>query len=253
MTPRLGRIPYLNTEPFFADDAVRTAARTAPPRLMIDLALDGEVEIAPLPAVAAFDHPGAFEPVGGFGIAVEDDAKSVLLYTRHPVRELTGRAIGVTDETATSVRLLRVLLHERFDVQAYRFESLDARADGYLVIGDRALRDGPPGDALPHVIDLAAEWHAWTGLPFVFAYWMARRDTPPAAHIEAANYFEANLTRNLADPSILYRRRPDLGMSRAQVAAYVRTFNYRFDQRAWEGLERFRELDAHVAAREDAA
>ncbi len=253
MTTRLGRIPYLNTEPFFADDAIRAAARTAPPRRMIDLALDGEVEIAPLPAVAAFDHPGAFEPVGAYGIAAEDHAKSVLLYTRYPVRELTGRAIGVTDETATSVRLLRVLLHERFDVRAYRFEPLDARADAFLVIGDRALRDGPPDDGLPNVIDLAAEWHAWTGLPFVFAYWMARADTSSGARGEASDYFEANLKQNLADPTILYRRRPDLGMSPSQVAAYVGTFNYRFDERAWEGLERFRELDAHVAAREDAA
>jgi chorismate dehydratase len=28
------------------------------------------------------------------------------------------------------------------------------------------------------VLDLAEEWHAWTGLPFVFALWCVRDDAP---------------------------------------------------------------------------
>ena len=84
MTPKLGRIPYLNTEPFFGDDDVRATALTAVPRAMIDLALSGAVELAPLPVVAAFDNPGRFQAAGALGIATTPDAKSVLLMSRVP-------------------------------------------------------------------------------------------------------------------------------------------------------------------------
>ena len=69
MTLRIGRIPYLNTEPFFADDRVREEAVASVPRRMVDLALRGEVDLAPLPVVAAFDHPEMFAPIGEIGRA----------------------------------------------------------------------------------------------------------------------------------------------------------------------------------------
>ena len=56
---------------------------------------------------------------------------------------------------------------------------LDALAglphEAVLVIGDAALLLAARG-RYPHVVDLGAEWKAWTGLPFVFAVWAARRD-----------------------------------------------------------------------------
>jgi chorismate dehydratase len=49
-----------------------------------------------------------------------------------------------------------------------------------LVIGDAALlltagRPAVSSARYPHVYDLGAEWKAWTGLPFVFAVWVAQR------------------------------------------------------------------------------
>src|SRR5262249_48923780 len=41
-----------------------------------------------------------------------------------------------------------------------------------LLIGDRAMRACLPGFA--HAFDLGAEWHEWTGLPFVYAFWAVR-------------------------------------------------------------------------------
>ena len=252
MTPKLGRIPYLNTEPFFGDDQVRAAAVAAVPRAMIGLALDGTVDIAPLPAVASFDHPQAFVRAAALGIATRADAKSVSLLSRVPPHRLGGRRIGVIDDTATSVRLLKVLLRLRLDVTAFRLEPLGNHVDALLLIGDRALRESNGRPGYPHVMDLAAEWHDWTGLPFVFAFWMARAEIPAAAVEQAVAYFEASLATNLADPAILHRRRPDLGLSLAAVTRYVRTLQYRFADQEWAGLERFRELDARVSAQEDA-
>lgn len=253
MTPKLGRIPYLNTEPFFADDQVRANAVVEVPSRMIDLARLGAVDIAPLPVVAAFDYPDRFRPVGGLGIAAAGAARSVFLRSTVPVEDLSDARIGVIDETATSVRLLKVLLQFRFQVSHATFVGLDQPADAVLLIGDKALLQSRNPHTHPYELDLAAEWHAWTGLPFVFASWMAHRDTPPDACDATVDYFNANLDTNLSDPTAIHRRRPDLGLTADAVATYLRTFRYRFDDSAWAGLDRFQELDARLTAVERVA
>ena len=248
----VGRIPYLNTEPFFDEDEMRANAVVAAPRRMLELALDGRVDLAPLPAVAAFDHPDMFASAGDLGIAAKAAAQSVLLIARVAPEDLNGRRIGVIGETATSSRLLKVLLRLRFGVTTARFEPLSADADAQLLIGDRAL-DRKPAPGFEHVLDLAAEWRAWTGLPFVFAFWMARRGVPREPVAQAMDYFAAALDRNLAAPERLHSRRAELGLTPAEVAAYLRAITYRFNDHVWAGLQHFRELDSRVNAEESAA
>ena len=253
MTLRIGRIPYLNTEPFFADDQVREEAVASVPRRMVDLALSGEVDLAPLPVVAAFDHPEMFKPIGDIGIATIGAARSVLLLSMNPVAALGATRIGVIDETATSVRLLKVLLRFRYGVDNFVFVDLDEEPDAMLLIGDRALLGRPDPQRYPHVLDLAAEWHAWTGHPFVFACWMVRRGVLPSQCTEIMDYFESNLTRNLADPTIIHSRRQDMELSPGEVETYIRTFCYRFDEKIWEGFEHFKELDMRISSVESVA
>ena len=71
---------------------------------------------------------------------------------------------------------------ELTDVSKFGGEPHEAR----LVIGDAALVLGsgpqPPGPKpYPFIYDLGTEWKRWTGLPFVFAVWVAQRTTPVAA------------------------------------------------------------------------
>ena len=51
--------------------------------------------------------------------------------------------------------------------------ALESTADAVLLIGDRAMR--VPGESFHDVVDLGEAWHTLTGLPFVFALWVARR------------------------------------------------------------------------------
>jgi chorismate dehydratase len=51
--------------------------------------------------------------------------------------------------------------------------------DAVLVIGDAALHLSSRS-SYPVRLDLGEEWKEWTGLPFVFAVWAARRDAPIA-------------------------------------------------------------------------
>ena len=254
MTPRIGRIPYLNTEPFFADDGIRTHSLAAPPRQMIALAIARNVDIAPLPVVAQFDYPGLFRPVSNFGIACHGPARSVILRSRVPPDRLGGCRIGIIDETSTSVRLLKVLLTYQYALdEPARFGDIGEDQHAILLIGDRALRERRPTEEHPFVIDLAHEWKRTTGLPFVFALWCALPEVTNSGLGWASRYFDRNLDSNLADPTSIWSRRRELRMSAAEVAAYVRHFEYRLTDSAHEGLSHFGELDRRLQESENAA
>jgi chorismate dehydratase len=98
----------------------------------------------------------------------------------------------VSRSSMTSVALLELLFGnvwhakpefmpgdaELTDVARFADEEHDAR----LVIGDAALvlgnrESGIGNRAYPFVYDLGTEWKRWTGLPFVFAVWVAQRTT----------------------------------------------------------------------------
>jgi chorismate dehydratase len=48
--------------------------------------------------------------------------------------------------------------------------------DALLVIGDKAVASTPHHESYPHELDLGEAWRTISGLPFVFATWMTRRD-----------------------------------------------------------------------------
>jgi chorismate dehydratase len=52
-----------------------------------------------------------------------------------------------------------------------------------LLIGDKVVCEEPAG--FPHQLDLGAEWKALTGLPFLFATWMARSEVPDLPRLGA--------------------------------------------------------------------
>ena len=89
---------------------------------------------------------------------------------------------------------MKTLLSRRFRVTPNRYVGLDDEpTDAFLLIGDEALRQrrGVPG--YPHLYDLGEEWHRWTGLPFVFARWVVRRDL----NDDKVRWLEALLSRSI--------------------------------------------------------
>src|SRR5262250_3176213 len=191
MALRIGRVPYLYAEPFYFDMARRGMVfyECVPGTVAIAMA-NGAIDAGPVPLVDCFRLEDRFEPVAGFCVASVQRAGSSLLYSTKPITDLAGAHIGVTDEAATALRLLRVLLHIKYQIQPAAYGPLQAPHDAFLLIGNQALRQrrGVPG--FPYTYDLGAEWYAWTGLPFVFARWMVRKemDRKAVAVLEDALY-----------------------------------------------------------------
>jgi predicted solute-binding protein len=187
---------------------------------------------------------------------------------------LQGARILLTGESSTSARLVRLLLEVWHGVRPGTWERADlsapvgaaqapvgghlARRDlpnpelrtridpevkAALVIGDTALRwihRAPAGFAIG--MDLAAAWHAWTGLPFVFARWGVRRSVPATARDWLARYLETSLVEAESSLEALAQgRAPDLG-SPAELAAYFHGFTYRLGPEELAGAERFHAL-----------
>lgn len=236
---RVGRIPYLNCEPFYHALDHPTVI-DLPPRAMGEAARRGEIDAAPLSLVDGWELADAFLPLG-FGIAVRREARSVLLFSRRPLARLDGSTIAVTPETSTSVLLLRVLLALRYGVTPRAWVGLEDEAEARLLIGDGALRARDPLEAThPHRIDLALEWHAWTGLPFVFARWVVRRTCPPGEVGAFAGALGGAVDRGLASLREIGERRRELGLTPEEVAEYLRGFAYRLGPREDEAEAEFR-------------
>jgi chorismate dehydratase len=243
---RIGRIPYLNCEPFFAHLAARPGVEMAP-RALGRAVGSGAVDAAPLSLVDLLDLGSHVVPLP-FGIAVRGPVQSVLLFSSRPALELGGATIGVTSETSTSVELLRVLLALRLEVEPARWVPADSPADAVLLIGDEALRARRQARDRPHRMDLAEEWTRWTGLPFVFARWGVRAAVAPDERRALVADLEAALARAL-EPSamraIAHRRRDTL-LAEDEVFAYLRAFTYRLGPEEDKAIAEFRRLRGFV-------
>ncbi len=110
----------------------------------------------------------------GTGIACHGPVRSILLISKVPISRI--KTLAVDAASRTSVMLARVILAEKFGVEARLIArpadlaAMLGEADGALIIGDPALRLDPA--TLPfETLDLGGEWTSMTGLPMVFAVW----------------------------------------------------------------------------------
>jgi len=177
---RIGAVSYLNTLPLVHGMQQGLAAERidlsfATPAVLADRMAAGELDLALLPIVELARIPD-LEIVPGLGIVTEGACRSVLLVSKKPPAEIASLALD--PDSRTSNILSQVLLAE---VWKRRPEVVDGsrqlddslqRADATVRIGDKALFEPCPDGA--RVEDLGQVWTRETGLPFVFAVWVAR-------------------------------------------------------------------------------
>ena len=187
----IAMIPYANMGPYRAlapPDGCEF--RDTFPRDSILALREGRVWAAAAPVGGLADLAGQVDFLGNFGIAARAESQSVLFYSDRPLDQMDrSTTLHVTDQSASSVRLLYLLLGNLNGFQNLPQLAGDGEiANGRLLIGDAALRlnlggrteasDDFPVERYPHVTDLAAEWYRAHRLPFVFARWVIRKDAP---------------------------------------------------------------------------
>jgi len=240
MRLRVGRIPYLNCEPFFAYlDGVETVS-LSPRELGLAIAA-GEVDAGPVPLADVIALGDSVLPLR-LGIATPGAAGSVLVFSARPLPALSGATLGVTDETSTSARLLQLLLEVRYGVTGVQWGKIADGVDGILVIGDQALRARAEGTGFTYRTDLGAEWMAWTGLPCVFAIWAVTRRHGEGVSAGLERALEKALDRAMASLPAIAARRRDTGLDEAQTVAYLQNFIYLFGPKEDQAIREFKKL-----------
>jgi chorismate dehydratase len=261
---RLGVIDYLNCVPVY-DWLLRQMAENSlsgietevgTPAQMNHALLTGAIDISNVSSVAYGEHADEWLLLPHLSVAAHGRVESVLLFSWHDDwRALDGQSVALTDHSATSVALVRLLAERRYGVQPrYTTQPPDldamlAEHDAALLIGDIALHEGHLRRAIaargqPCVFDLAAEWQAWTELPFCFSVWAARADRAEAiAASDVVALLQASRKRGVANLERLAReaaRRLDLPLPVCEQ--YLRLLDYDLGPRDLDGLRRFLEM-----------
>lgn len=242
----IGKIPYLNSVPFYQYFEKRQfKILPISPRRMGVLSEAGQIEAGLFSLVDYLKQRDQLEMLN-MGIATRDQVKSVMLFSNYGWQDLAGKSIGITDETATSVQLLRVLLERKHGVRV-RFRRLHSGVndfseyDAILLIGDEALRRNKTGlHGFELVYDLASEWYAWQQLPFVFAVWAVKRSMSDELKSELKTLIATSLEKAEADfgaVSLLHAKR--LGLYLDEAVEYLEGFNYRIGERERQAIEVF--------------
>ena len=181
---RLGAVEYLNTKPLIYGLEEQLAGDSSlelalPSRLAEGLSRN-LLDVALLPIVEYLRHRDVYRLISDAGIACRGPVWSVRILFRVPPAE--AKSLGTDEGSRTSVALSQVLLASRFGrmLEQVPFpigtQAKDCPADAVLIIGDRAMNPERYVVDFPYDWDLGLEWYRETGLPFVFAMWVAREE-----------------------------------------------------------------------------
>lgn len=148
------------------------------PSVCADQLRSGEVDAGLISSIEFLRIPELLI-VPGLCIASPKRVRSVVILSKVPPEQI--RSLALDTSSRSSVVLGQILLRERYGASPEtramgpELDAMLEACDAALVIGDPAMRARKAGLI---VLDLAEEWHAWTGLPFVFALWMVREGAP---------------------------------------------------------------------------
>ena len=264
---RIGRIGYINCAPVYGaiDRGIvalppRGELITGTPAELNDLLIAGELDVSVISAIEYARHAKDLLLLPELAISCDGPVRSVALFSKRPVGKLDGWTVLTSASSRTSVALLELLCKDVWRI-APKFAEARAEAqdlvslaalphEAVLVIGDAALQLAAAG-TYRHRYDLGEEWKRWTGLPFVFAVWAARRVASPAAVQRGHAALLASRNWGLAHLDDLAREAARVtGVAVATCLEYLSGLDYAFSDKHRAGLtEFFRRLAAHGIVR----
>ena len=183
---KIGRIRYANLFPIFymLERAAGSAAYEfieGVPSSLNRLVREGMVDISPSSSIEYLRHSETYTLLDGHSISSFGPVGSILLFSRRPIETLDSLPVLASSQSETSVALLEIVLRKFYDLTCQVKTSSEPLSKAieshtaYLLIGDDALREALRWPKL-HIYDLGEIWYKTTGLPFVFALWIARKD-----------------------------------------------------------------------------
>ena len=171
---KISAVSYTNTKPFIY--GIEHSALINKIELSLDIPIDcaakvigGEVDMGLMP-VAAFPLVPNGKVIGGYCIGSVGAVNSVFIFSKVPVTEI--KTIRLDSHSRTSNNLAKVLLKFYWKLEVVFITDSEVAADAIVLIGDRTF--GKKGE-YAFSYDMGEEWMNFTGLPFVYAAWIANK------------------------------------------------------------------------------
>ena len=174
----IAAVSYLNTKPFLY--GIKKCLNTAnfelnlfAPAKCAETIKNKQAEIGLIP-VAALPELKDYRIISNFCIGSIEKVDSVCLYSNQPINKITN--IELDFESKTSVNLVKILAKKHWEINPSwsasipGFEQNISGTSGAVVIGDKTFAIK---NKYAYTYDLASEWFKFSGLPFVFACWVA--------------------------------------------------------------------------------
>ena len=210
---KVGAVSYLNTKPLLygvkrSGILDRIELIEEYPSLIATMLLEDKIDVGLVP-VAIIPQLKESHIITDICIGAEGAVGSVCLFSEVPIEKV--ERVLLDYQSRTSITLFKELIKEYWKKDV---EIVDAKP-GYqqeikgttagVVIGDRAFEQRTIS---PYIYDLAAVWKQHTGLPFVFAAWVANKQLPEdfiAEFREANEYGLQHLDEVIEEnPYLLY-------------------------------------------------
>lgn len=234
---RIGSVRYLNARPLIAPYA--GPVRLEHPSVLAAALVRGELDVALVPVFEALRSP-EFLMVDGVSISSQGPVWSVFVAHRGPRSGI--REIVLDPASLTSAHLCKVVFAEwREREPRYLSEPASPLSSdaARLLIGNQAIAFREKHGAEYEYLDLGEEWRLRTGLPFVFAVWLLRPETPCAG--EVAGAFRAMARQGREHVREIAAQHPEYPL---EFALRYLTEHIRFGlgEAEKQGMARFREL-----------
>lgn len=182
---KVGSVSYLNARPLLyglqrSEELMQQMELIEEyPSRIGGMLIDGSIDVGLVP-VAVIPKMKDWHIITDFCIGATGDVASVCLFSEVPVEQID--TVLLDYQSRTSVNLCKVLLKYHWKIQPHIVETTgeDYRSQikgttAGVVIGDRALEQR---SVSAYIYDLATEWRNMTGLPFMFAAWIANKPLP---------------------------------------------------------------------------
>jgi chorismate dehydratase len=190
-TVKVGAVSYLNTKPLLYGwkhgyEIAKAELIEAYPAKVAEMLLNDEIDVGLVP-VAIIPRLKEAHIVTGYCIGAEGPVASVCLFSEVPIEKI--ERVLLDYQSRTSIALAQVLMKNYWKIAPVVEPATEDFRDhikgttAAVVIGDRAFEQRLQST---YVYDLAEAWKAFTGLPFVFAAWVANKKLP-AEFIDAFN------------------------------------------------------------------
>lgn len=176
---KISAVSYTNTKPFIY--GIEHSALLEQIDLSLDIPtdcaaklIDGQVDIGLVP-VAAIPHVPGAHIVADYCIGSVGAVNSVFIFSKVPAGEI--KTVKLDSHSRTSNNLARVLLKFHFKQEVVYTTDAAAETDALVLIGDRTFGKK---EQFAYAYDMGQEWMNFTGLPFVYAAWVANKSIPQA-------------------------------------------------------------------------